>query len=573
MSITDYSRTMVTLVKITFPWCGNTFGVSPCASVGSPLGVPCFNTYHTCSDQAHFTWTTKTYSFSSADAPPPFPGPRPYVKNITYLATEIFENLTKTGRIKVEFANEPDMDIGIDPYVTRRALWPETPGTFFKKLIARNPNYKGQVLEIFEGVLGDPEASFVKKAHILLETGAISTGSFTFESLDLLAGLNDVECPKKVDIKLLTDISTSSATITLTDTVDADNFDTANQYIRIDDEIIGFSGYDPDTHVLSGLTRAAFGSVNVEHSAGTAVQPCRYFAPGNPFDHLLDMLFVDAAYDVSLVDFASFGMARDWPELDIPMSAIFSEPTKLNDIYMGLVNQLNCRSWVAENLQITIRRNIANQPGRQYVALSDADAIIKGSCSIDLWETSRKTRCAIFWEKTPLGKFDDLTSYQRIDVGVNADAETEYGDTVQETLVSSWLTAAGIQDETLAYYMSDLLQRRMFYTRDASPILTASVDPKNGAMQVGDYVTLTTDEFCNPDGTPVRARFQIIKRDYKGAKVEYRFQRMPVRRNLFYTPEEVTSYETATEAQREYGGFYCDDNNRNSDGSDGFLYY
>lgn len=572
--MTDQSRCLVQLVRITLPWCGNAFGVAPCAAAGNPAGVPCWNTYHTCSDRANYAATTRSYLFSSAAAPLPFPGPRPYVRSISYLPTEIIDNMTRTGRIKIEFADEPDSDIGIDPYVTGRAAWPEIPGTFFRKLLARNPNYKGATCEIYEGVLGQDEADYVKTAHVLLETGAVGSGKFTFESVDLLAGLGEITLPKKVSLSLLGDLLTAGTSTTLADTADADALATAAGYVRIDDEIIGYSSYDQASHVLSGLTRGAFGTAAADHSASTAVQPCRYFAPGNPFDHLLAMLSADAGYDPALIDSGAFAATKAWPGDEIDMSALFSVPTKLNDIYMGLVDQLDCRSWVAENLQISIARNIANQPGRSYTALSDAGSIIKGSASTDLLETSRKTRCVLYWERSASGDPAKPESYSRIDVGVNAEAETEYGDIAQETLYSPWLTAAGIPEETLAAYLSDTLLRRMFRSRDAAAVITASVDPKDGALQVGDFVTLSTDELCNPDGTPLTARCQVIRRDYKGTKVEYKFQRLQARRGAFFGPDDDSlTYDTATEAQREYGGFYANDANFNSDGTPGAIYY
>lgn len=569
MSLTDFSRTLITRVKITLPFCANSFGVAPCTATG----VPCWNTYHTCKDRENFGATTKTYDFCSADADIPFPGPRPYVKSVTYLPTEIGGNLTKTGRVKVEFADEPDSDVGIDPYVTQRALFPAIPGTFFRKLIARNPNYKGGVMEISEGTLGDAEEAFTKKAHVLLETGKVGKGTFTFESVDLLAGLGEIEVPKKVNLKLLGAINDAVTEMILADTSDAATV-AASGYVRIGDEVVQYANYDSAQRRLYNCTRHAFGTAPAGHSANDAVQPCRYFAPGNPFDHLKAMLLDDAAYDAALVDSAAFDAWRDWPGGEVNMSALIHEPTKLNEIYMGLVNLLDCKSWVAEDLKLTIARNIPNAPGRSYRELSDAESIIKASASVDLNEESRKTRSVLYWEKSALGKDGEAGSYSRIDVGVNAEAETEYGDNQQETIYTPWVTNAGIQDEVLAAWISDTLLRRMFGRRDAAPIVKGALDPKDHAVRTGEFATLTTDEILNPDGTPVTTRFQVVKRDAKGSKIECQFQRMPVRRAMFYADEAAADYDSATPAQQEYGGFYCDEaTGKMPNGDDGFFYY
>lgn len=602
MSLQDYSKTLVRKVQITLPWCNNAFGVAPCTATGAA----CYNTYHTCKDRANFAAGSKTYSFCSSNCPPPFPGPLPYVDMVTYLPTEIVDNLTKTGRVKVDFSDEPASDVGIDPYVLTRSYMSggaafawldqlgnldgiadfdtvgtsatayrglhEPPGTFFKRFVARNPNYKGAVMEIFEGDIADAEEDYVQTAHILLETGAISPGKFTFESIDLLAGLGELEIPRKVDLKLLVALTATSPELYLNPTVDAASL-AASGYLRIDDEIIGYTAYDATQRRVSGLTRGAFGTVADAHTAAVAVQPCRYFAPNNPFQHLLDMLFNDAGYALDLVDWPGFLYWSSWPGGEVNMSALFSEPTKLSKVYMGLVDLLDCKSWVGEDLKITIARNIANAPGRAYVALSDAESVIKNSASVELNEVSRKTRAAVYWEKSVLGRADDTASYSRIDIGVNADAETEYGDTVQETLFTPWLTAAGIQEETMAAYISDLLLRRMFSRRDAAPVIKIALDTKDAARKVGEFVTFTTDELCNPDGTPVSTRFQIVKRDMRPTKLEVKLQRMPARRCCFFAPETALDYVTATAEEREYGGFFSDDQGKMPNGDDGFFFY
>lgn len=183
------------------------------------------------------------------------------------------------------------------------------------------------------------------------------------------------------------------------------------------------------------------------------------------------------------------------------------------------------------------------------------------------------TNFVAYWQKSPLGDDDKPESYRRIDLAVEAEAETEYGDIQQETIYTGWILADGIQEEIFAAWKSDFLLRRLLGRRDAAPIITVSVDPKDGDIKVGDYLLFTTDELCNPDGTPVSTRFQIVKRDPKGSKIDYKLQRMPVRRSCFYAPDAATHYDTATDAQREYGGFYADDHGKNSDGSGGSFYY
>lgn len=569
---TSLARTPVTLVKLTLDFCANSYAVAPCTA--SAALEPCFNTYHTCKAKAAFVKTSKVYTFSSEAAPPPWPGPRPYVTEVSYLPTEITDNVTVTGRIKVKLMDEPDGDIGIDPYVTQRAAFPEIPGTFFKKLRARNPNYKGRLLEIYEGFLGDPEEEYRKRANELLDTIATDKGTATMETVDLLRGLGEIEIPRSVDLKLLNDITAGAVEMILADTEDAAGL-AATGYVRIGDEVIQYANYDQAQRRLYTLTRGAFATAAAAHSAGDAVQPCRYFAPGNPFDHLKTMLTTDAGYDAAFVKNADFDYWREWPGDEPDMTALFTKPMKLSEIYMGLVNLLDCKSWVAEDLAVTIARNIPNAPGRTYRALSDEANVVEKSAKVEANEESRKTRCVLRWDKSALGDEGEAGSYSRIDIGIDAAAEgLEYGDRVAEELLSPWLKYGLVQDEVLFAWIADTLSRRLFLRRDAAPIIPLAVELKDSDILTGEFLTLTTDELVNPDGSPVTTRFQVVKRDAKGGKVELRLLRMPIRRCAFYAPEAALTYDSATPAQREYGGFYCDEvTGKMPNGDDGFFYY
>jgi hypothetical protein len=584
---TDISRTPVTLVRIPQTWCANTFGVAPCTGTGEP----CYNTLHTCKSKTEYVQTTRVDVFSSANAAVPFPGPRPLVLSVAYLPTEITDNVTVTGRIKVTFADEPDTDVGVDPYVTQRAAFPNIPGTFWRKRLARNPAYKGQLMEILEGFLGDPLEEFRQTAVAPLELITISKSSVTVSSVDLLKGLGEIETPKKLAIKTLGEVAAESTEIILADTFDVPLLPATGE-VRIDDEIIAYSGFDKPQRRLYNLTRGARGTVPSEHAVQVPVQICRYFPLGNPFDHLKEILLKDAGYPPALVDSAAFDYWRDWPGMEVPMTAFLSEPTKLSDLYLGrkgktalsgtsgppdsfgLVDLLDCKSWVGEGLQITIARNIPNAPGRSYRAISDAANVVASSTSVDMHESSRVTRVILYWDKVVLGKDDEPSSYGRRDIGVNADAEREYGDIVEERIFCRWLKRDVMQEEVLDTFISDLLLRRLFGRQDASPVITLTTELKDSDIVTGQYVVFTTDELLNLDGTPVTTRFQVIKRDFNGGKPQLKIQRIPVRRCAFYAPEEATDYVIASVADQEYGGFYSDEKlGKMPNGDEGFYYY
>ncbi|MBK8663228.1 MAG: hypothetical protein IPN18_16105 [Ignavibacteriales bacterium] len=112
----------------------------------------CYNTYSTCDDKPNYDKRTKPFYFTNIGASNfNVPLARPYIKEISDLPTELKENGTVTKRLKVKFADEPELtDTAQDKYYNDRGT---IQGTFFNKLIARNPNYKGRTIELYEGLI------------------------------------------------------------------------------------------------------------------------------------------------------------------------------------------------------------------------------------------------------------------------------------------------------------------------------------------------------------------------------------------------------------------------------------
>ena len=193
------SRTRLDYLKIKLDYCGNTFGISPCTATGTK----CYNTFFTCSDQSNFTKTTKNYTYINSDittsiASSYFPA-RPLLKSINDLPTEIKETDTVTKRLKVTLADEPDDDYGIDPYPSTRST---KQGTYWKKWLARNPNYKGRIVELYEGYNGLDVADFEMKFAGIIESITYGNYSITIECTDLLSKLSNIKYPLKSDYGL-----------------------------------------------------------------------------------------------------------------------------------------------------------------------------------------------------------------------------------------------------------------------------------------------------------------------------------------------------------------------------------
>ena len=550
--LADISRSLCILDEIDLDFCSLTYGTGACTASGA-AGTECHNTYKTCQDKANFAKTTKTYQKTSLNTAVPFPGPRPYLDKTTFLATEIKDKLSVKQRVKATFVDEPDTDIGIDPYVANRI---SVQGTFWKKLLARNPNYKGRPFRQYQGFVGEPENEFQERFAGTIDNITLKSGKVTIEAVDLLSSLSDVTIAAEIEAELNVDITATSVSLTLTDT---DELTESTGYIKLSDEIIYYTAKNDTTNTLTTELqyRGMFGTTAAAHNEGDSVQPVYYFVPDHPYDHM-DTLLTLAEID-SRMNTTAFADYRDFPGTAVDFSAIIHEPTKASDLFWELVNFTNSVVWQDEGQQISIRKLLANEPGRSYGSINDTEHIVGGSSSADLNDKSRVTRVILYWDRTTLGDEDEVSSYQTIEIAIDADAESanEYNDEIEERLFCRWLRHGYEQDELVEEYAELLVRRRLMAKRDAQEIVTFKLELKDEGLKTGDSTKLTTDALSEVDGTDLTSQaFMVIKRDPskgKSNELEYKVKRMPKKKIFFFGPDDFGDSEYAAAKQAVSG--------------------
>jgi len=502
------------------------------------------------------------------------------VESVAYLPTEIKDNaLTVSGRVKVTFWDEEDPDTGIDPYYTTRSA---IRGTFWKKLLARNPNMKGRPITIYEGFDGLTAAQFEEKWVGIIDAVAMKKGVVTIESIDLLKSLADIEVPPKLDIKLVADVTAALPTLTVNDVTDLD----AAGYVRIDDEIIRYTSRNAATNQLLECTRGAFDTEAVEHSGKDKVQLCRYYEPQNPYDMLYDMLVTDAEIDTAHIDAAAYTKLKTWPVVDTDYTAIITEPTKLDKLYFELVKVLDCRSWVNEDRKITIVKNMPNEGARPYTEITDAAGIVQGSATVDLNDKSRISRVSLYWEMSPIGEMpgdsrslsddtDDVSAFSRLDIAIDADSESEneYDETIEEKIFCRWIRRGYEDEDVLDRYVANLAARYLIRRRDAMPILEASLELKDEDLAVGDFVKVTTDEIQETDGSDCTAApFQVTRKERKGNDINVKLIKLAPKRICIIGPDTLPDFASAGSDNKEYG-YISQDTGEMADGTPAYQIY
>jgi len=173
-------------------YCNLTFGVGPCTATGTK----CYNTFPTTKDAPNYDKGEKEYKYVNEGLPLSvindyYPA-KPYIKSFNDLPTEIKEKDTVVKRLKIQLYDEDDNDVGVDPYRSDRTT---ITGTYWKKWLARNSNYKGRIVELHEGFEDLAEGSFELKFAGRIDNIAINKGIVTIEAVDLLKKMSEIEYP------------------------------------------------------------------------------------------------------------------------------------------------------------------------------------------------------------------------------------------------------------------------------------------------------------------------------------------------------------------------------------------
>lgn len=571
--LASISRKPCSLIKMTLDYCAETFGSAPCTATGTK----CFNTYTTCKDKANYNLTTQDYKFVSQDTAIPFVSGgivRPYLITAKIMPTEIKDNQTVNARAKLSFSDENDTDVGIDPYLSTRG---SVQGTFWKKLLARNKNYKGREIKVSEGFVGLAEGDFDEKIVGLIDNIKMKgKGIVEIEIKDLLTKLKDVEIAGKIECKLVADIDNSQTTITFNDASLVDDPTSETKYVKIEDEIISYTTRNTTTNQISGGARGQFGTTAVTHDENQKVELVRYYTADNPYDILLSMLQDDAGIDNAYINTTAFSDIKTaYGGDDIDRQGIIIEPTKLNVLYFELVDEMDCKSWVNEDLEITIEKNIQNSPGRSYTTITDQANIKEGSSSVDLNDKSRISRILLYWNKSTLGDEKESDSFSRLDIAVDVNAESvnEYNEQKEKVVQSRWLHEGLATEEVTDLYVANILARQLFRQRDAQMFLSLSVEMKDQDIKTGDFTKITTEDVQDKDGNGLTGDpFQVVKREKKGNLIVLKLIAMPDKRIAFIAPDGIADYSSASEAQREYA-FVCNDLGEMANGDGGYHVY
>lgn len=271
MSFDDYSRslsrTITWRVLLHLDYCTLTYGQSPCQATGTPY---CYYTYPTCKDPVNYSRGTKVYAFSMADGPL-ITDCLPYIRDVKTVPTEIRpdKHVTRRARITVDFNDDSPLALA-NPDKTYSNV--ETKGSFFRNLIARNPNASGRIAEVWQGFDGLPVSGYRLVFQGVIEDMEWEEGRARIVIKDQLKLLDKKIPPKQSSDNVLTATYNGGSTMAVTDGAE---FEYPGE-VKVENEYIIFTGVSANS--LTGCSPGAYGTTPASHAAGKKVQQVVAFA-------------------------------------------------------------------------------------------------------------------------------------------------------------------------------------------------------------------------------------------------------------------------------------------------------
>ena len=557
------SRKATLLVVITLDFCDLTHGIAPCTATQTG-DAKCCNTRNTSNDPDNYTNTTgKEYKFSLRSANNPLPGQivRPYLtKWPKFLSTEIDPKttITQNASITLEFEDEPDNDIAgrIDKYASDRSAYPNAPGTFWRKLMARNQYYRGRTIEIKDGFEGMDEADYNVRKYQIDSIDILKNGRIKLIAKDILKQANRKQIPKASSGEVTDDPLTAGAGTINYSTPDITDYPspTTTFYIRIDDEIIECSANNTGTGQMTVANRGIdIGNIvtsAAQHEVGAKIQLCYVKFAINGVDILLDVYENEVGIDVSEIKVSEFESERDTWLAAYTFTGIISEPMEATKVINELLENMGANSWWSEEEQL-IRFKTSSPPilgaatGLPILTHEDSNVSISRNNN----EISRVSRTIIYYNKEKLDDEKEAQSYFRHKVSKDSESEgaDQYDEETTRSIFSRWIITGAIASSVAS----------RFHRRFRNPPIELKVinELKDSIIRVGDLPVIETDFVIDTGGVRITARQYQILRKKQLSLGTFEYIGLDSVWNLQYAviaPAGFPDWDSATDAQKRY---------------------
>lgn len=539
----------------------------------NPDGSLCYRTPAT-TDQGDLVVTTRTHRFvTQTTRPIPELSAVPCLKSakISPEEVQIGRGLSYFGQVSIDLEDFTDDDRRDDPFYSDASRTPESrvAGTFLGKLMARNPYWTARRIRLIEGWAtgGVWHPSDTITHHFFVrDVQGPSDGTLKITAAGPLQLLNlgEREAPSASRGYLFADIVAAATTATIEPADRASEYDTSG-YLSIGDEVVAYVR----TGAVLTLTRAQFGTVADDHSAGDTIQQCRAWSNAPVTTILQDVLVDYGGVDPSDLALGEWATEQaTWLNL-YDLSGILTKPTKVIDVLQELLETIAGIIWWDDQLGMVRVRAV--RPAVSAIGTwTDPFHLTKPvTVKRDLSQRVSRTDALISLRAATRDPKDAASYRIRVVGAAMGEGATEHGSEQLKVIATRWLAANQLTLAERACQQSTLINR------DGRLTFQVDVAAKDAARQIGDVLDLLTKDFIDRNGAKQRTRVVVTKREVikDGSAFRYTLQRLPfVGRYAYYTDIDCPDYADAATLQRDPGGFYTDAAGSTIDGDPPYLW-
>jgi len=557
-------RKPIQVVKLYLDFCDNVYGqsgstiLSTCTA-GASAGSECFNTRETCQDLTNYRTSNsgkRVYTFISEQGDMLTGKERdahPALMSVSTAPVEIqpTKGVSVRANVSIKLRDFISNDADVDPYFATRNIIALENGTYFTKLIERNPHFYGRAVEVYDGYIdykGDLEIYDGKREYII-DSMFLDNDVCTIKCKDPMTLADELKAKVPSATRFSLGAALNSGThnhielkfddVALDGSVQADKdkvtdyfgADNATGFVRINDEILEYRVDVSGSHAaLDFEARGEWGSeaATVAYDADDSVQKCIVFGSydtggsGVTIDDVAyELLVTQAGISADLVNNA-VGELYSWADekslwlASFKINAILSEPKEVNKQLSQLGSMVGVNFFYDDLLsQIIMRAETPELDTSVLVTITDNE-IIEDSVKLINAEKERVSRVQYYYNlRDHTEDRDKPRNYKNLYLNFDVDSEgvNEYNSSAIKTIYG-W----GVKDTSTATSVSQRMLNRFKQTPKS---VQFKMDASQDSLSTGQHFYLLTKHILNYQGQERLMQMQCTSTKFDSNKQCY----------------------------------------------------
>ena len=555
-------RVPMQYVRLSLDFCDNAFGSNtfPSACTADSTAQPCFNTRETCQalDAYRLSSSGKRQYIFTQEMGERLSGIEQYAHpaliSVSSAPTEIVptKGISLRSNVMIKLRDFASTDTGADDYAASRDYITTDQGTYFEKLLARNPHYVGRTVEVFDGYVaydGSVQAQDGKKKYII-DSMFLDNDVLTIKCKDPMTLADELKAkvPVPSNFSLGETLNTSTHNhinlkfddIALDGTVAADKAkvtdyfgaDNATGFVRINDEILAYrvdvSGNEAALDITGRNEWGTKGNTEA-YDAGDTVQKClafgEYDGSGTAVtinDVAFELLVTQAGVPAKTCNNTTGGVyswvdeKNNWLST-FRIDTILSEPKEVNKQLSQLGGMVGVNFFYDDlSSQIVMRAETPEIDTTGIVRVTD-DHIIEDSYKLIQADKDRISRVYYYYnERNSVEDRDKPKSFKNLYVNIDSDSETAFEYNKESNkVIYGW----GVKNTATATSVSQRLLNRFKKT----PITcTFKLDASYDQLSTGDHFYLSTRHITDIYGAPkIQTEMQVLSTKFDSKNQQF----------------------------------------------------